>query len=612
LIRRIIAKKKTEDEDEVMVMVEEKGKDSATAQPEIRYGVSHGYWKDLLNILVLAAKGSLAVLNDPRKILNAPNPQRRSRKKTEKMQHRSLLRFVRSVNKTLREEGGDPVNIVRPVDKHNKDHKTNKVILACFQEIKYRALHLTVARLFATQLKKDRVLLASTDKKGRANISLAAKWAPSLEKFHDQHTCIASTVAELLFPEDSLPRPVTAREGESHRTAYLRTARERYRAEILSPLRKFLEIVEIPISADAVHSVDYNTVPSLAMQKYKELFAMKDFSRFSQHVTDVAQGKGKARMSGAVLQPATLVAEARAFHHRIPPMKPNLSTKASTRRSLHNKKRELELDTLDTQWQSLVRRIKGAGSLDSVFAVADVSGSMGRPCFNDNTTPMDTAIGMALLMAEVAPPPFGGSFITFSMNPAIVEVGGENDMRGFAAKVRAIEDSNWSMNTDFGAVFMKLLLPRALKHQVKPEDIVKTIVVLSDMQFDAAENYPEVQSDPPPAYNSIEATAPYADPQSPAAQAALAAPYCGRHFKTVHESIRQAWQAHGYELPTLVYWNLRANAGARPVTGDTDNTMLVSGYSQGLLRGFMERGGFDAEVEVMRTPWRSRRMRPAT
>jgi hypothetical protein len=150
------------------------------------------------------------------------------------------------------------------------------------------------------------------------------------------------------------------------------------------------------------------------------------------------------------------------------------------------------------------------------------------------------------------------------------------------------------MNTDFGAVFMKLLLPMALKHQVKPEDMVKTIVVLSDMQFDAAENYAEVQGPPPPPYTSTQATAPDADPQSPAA---LAAPYCGRHFKAVHESIREAWQAHGYELPTLVYWNLCTDAGARPVTGDTDNTVLVSGYSQGLLRGFMESGGFDAEVE---------------
>jgi hypothetical protein len=100
---------------------------------------------------------------------------------------------------------------------------------------KYAALHYTIARLFASQLRTDSVALKAGGKQLR-NISLAAKWAPSMGEFHDKHTFIVSSIAEILHPQES-------KEDENDRTLYLKHARMSYRVQTVSPLRKYLAVV---------------------------------------------------------------------------------------------------------------------------------------------------------------------------------------------------------------------------------------------------------------------------------------------------------------------------------------------------------------------------------
>jgi hypothetical protein len=100
---------------------------------------------------------------------------------------------------------------------------------------KYAALHYTIARLFASQLRIDSAALKAGTKQSR-NISLAAKWAPSAGEFHDKHTFIVSSIAEILHSQES-------KEGENDRTLYLKHARMSYRVQTVSPLRKFLAVV---------------------------------------------------------------------------------------------------------------------------------------------------------------------------------------------------------------------------------------------------------------------------------------------------------------------------------------------------------------------------------
>lgn len=121
----------------------------------------------------------------------------------------------------------------------------------------HRCLHLAVARLFADQLRRDLELLRPEDIKAKRNISLCGKWAaPCTDCFHDRHTFIVTTIAELLHPNDDL----TVVDVGIHEVA-IRHAREEYRRSV-SALRAHLQIVERELTAKTLANIRYEQVPS--------------------------------------------------------------------------------------------------------------------------------------------------------------------------------------------------------------------------------------------------------------------------------------------------------------------------------------------------------------
>jgi len=62
--------------------------------------------------------------------------------------------------------------------------------------------------------------------------------------------------------------------------------------------------------------------------------------------------------------------------------------------------KELE-DVSEMQWKSYVDNLKKVGMLESALAVCDVSGSM-------SGDPMNVAIALSLLIADLSKPPFDG------------------------------------------------------------------------------------------------------------------------------------------------------------------------------------------------------------
>lgn len=514
--------------------------DAALTEFDVKFGVSHGYWKDLLNILALAVNDELKVDGNPRSVLNVEKP-------TEKKYKRDWTEG--------RKKGVNADRHTRAIEKLEKDGF-------------YKALHHTVARLFAEQLKTDLARIQSGQTADVKRITLAAKWAPTHKGMHDQHTCIVSTIAELLHPFDS----GCAKDVDpADRELYLKHARVAFQSQTLSPLRKHLKVVERDITAETFHQIKYERVPSLAMARYTPLFAKKDFEHFDNYIDKVAAGK--SRISGATLLPSTLVAAVIDD----PYFSPSTRVKGADQ-MVEKKLKDIQLKTIDGQWNTLVWRIKDSGTLESSIAVCDVSGSMMSPRFPDGTCPMDSSIGLALLLAEVTKPPFGGAFITFSSSPHVMRVGGSDDKRSFEEKVKYIQRSNWSMNTDFVAVFEKLILPMAVDNKISQEDMVKQVFVFSDMQFDAANNE------------------------------------SGR-WATSYERIQKHFKDAGYEMPRLIFWNLAGGragydmhileddsnggdeAAPKPVTAAEGGTALVSGYSQGQLKMFLDNGRFEDPEE---------------
>ncbi|MCJ1247575.1 hypothetical protein MMC30_004789 [Trapelia coarctata] len=539
LVRPIIEKKAKKEDDEAAVMVEME-EPSAGEEYAVLNGVSHGYWKDLLNMLVLAAKKSFNVLAEPSDVLRAKNNQ---------------PEFFPGVSSLDSKEYNARHKEAAKDRKHELEKLRHENAVKMLQENPfYRALHLTVTKIFETQLRKDMELLKSGKREDLGKISLAAKWAPSSEGFHDKHTFIVSSIAEALYPKSFFA------EIEESREMYLRRARESLRRLTLAPLRKALDVVERNICAETFEKINYSKVPSVAMDNYKDLFVRKDLDHFEKYIDKVAAGK--SRISGAVLLPATLVHQVR--QDEVSYRRATTDKKAEAKRLLDQKIAQIQGKALDGQWATLVKRIKDNGKMSSSIAVCDVSGSMSWPELSDKTVPMDTAIGLSLLLAEITEPPFGGHFITFSANPKVLAVGGPNDKRSFAQKVGHIMRSEWGMNTDFSAVFERLILPMAIEHKLKQEDMVEQVFVFSDMQFDVA-----------------------------------LAP-TGSEFETDFERIKRKYAEAGYKPPKLIFWNLAGGGGRgapKPVTKETENTMLVSGYSQGMMKMFLENGQFDGEVE---------------
>jgi hypothetical protein len=509
------------DDDEFEIIVTENDK-LDTTDFDVANGMAHGYWKDLLNVLALAAEDELSAQGNPKKVLNvqAQKDKRRREWDQDKAKDLRLQKKVAQHAKVVEKLNTDPV---------------------------YRALHFTVARLFASQLQRDLVLLKSGKKEDLQQISLAAKWAPSLAEFHDKTTFVTPTIAECLFPnhESTCPPGVP----KADRETYLKHARLKYRVEVLGQLRKALDIVERKITAETFTDIKYDRLPSLAMDRYQSLFLKKDNEHFKQYLEKVASGK--AKISGAVLLPSTLVARVLGGYY---------SHTVGQSASIDSMAEEM---LIDGQWKSLVQRIKDSGKMESAIAVCDVSGSMFGPLRSDNTVPVHSAIGLALLLAEVTEPPFGGSIITFSDNPSVVKVGGPTDTRSFQRKVNFISRAKWAMSTNFVSVFKDLILKVAVEAKLPQEQMVKKVFVFSDMQFNRAQNN-------------------------------------RARWSTSYERIKEDYKEAGYEMPELVFWNLAGGGtqqGGAPVSADEKGTALVSGYSQAMMKVFLDGGGFDEEEE---------------
>lgn len=480
----------------------------------------------------MAANGELKLNGDFRSVLNVDGTKIKPRLRTWSAQKAKEIQKAKKIQR-----------FNRATDLFNNDAN-------------YRALHLIVARLFAYQLKADAETLKSG--KNLSQISLAAKWAPSPDEFQDKHTWVVGSITELLYSHNDICPHV----DKNDRAQYLMFARWSLRKLILSPLRQQLEIVERNISANTFDKINYERVPSLAMEKHQGTFAKKDEAHFNDYLDKVASGF--ANISGAILLPSLMVHKVRKRYNAV-------KKKSVVQRAA-------ELRVMEGQWKSIVKRIRESGTISSAIAVCDVSGSMDDPTFPDGTNPMCSAIGLSLLLAEVVDGPFGGHIITFHSHPSIVEVGGPTDQRSFCEKVDFISRTDWGMNTDFVAVFEKLILPVAIENKIKPEDMIKQVFVFSDMQFDEAANE----------YDHEAANEDGASQQS--------------QWSSSFERVKGLYSDAGYEMPTLVFWNLAGSREivSKPVTAEEPGTALVSGYSQGQLKMFLDGGKFD-DLEMEET-----------
>jgi hypothetical protein len=200
-----------------------------------------------------------------------------------------------------------------------------------------------------------------------------------------------------------------------------------------------------------------------------------------------------------------------------------------------------------------------------MLPVVDVSGSMSCSAGNNpNITCMDVAISLGLYISERNVGPFKDAFVTFSSNPELQVLSGS-----LSDRYNQLKSAEWAMSTNLESVF-KLVLNQAKKHNVSETEMPTMIIILSDMEFDQANNSRS---------NWFGETTTH--DWNPTAQ----------------QMIEKMYSDAGYTMPKIVYWNLNARNANFPVKFDTQGTALVSGFSPALLTSLLS--GKDLTPESM-------------
>ncbi|KAG0547753.1 hypothetical protein BDA96_01G107600 [Sorghum bicolor] len=378
----------------------------------------------------------------------------------------------------------------------------------------YRFLFDCVAQFFADLLASDLEQLAPGGRKTK--IGLAAKWCPTPGSSFDRTTLLCEAIARRLFPRDS--RPDYSDLSEEH---YAYRVLHRLRREVLVPLRKVLELPEVYMSAQRWSDLPYTRVASVAMRRYKALFKKHDEARFDKYLEDVEAGK--AKIAAGALLPHEIAAA--AFRGEAD-------------------------DVSELQWRRMVEDLRKKGSLSNCIAVCDVSGSM-------SGTPMEVCVALGLLISDLSEMPWAGRVITFSMTPQIHKIEGKT----LAQKMSFIKRMQWNMNTNFQAVFDRILRT-AVDGRVTKDKMIRTVFVFSDMEFDQAS---------------------------------------ARPWETDYQAICRKFSDAGYgdAVPQIVFWNLR-DSKSTPVTSTQPGVAMVSGFSKNLVKLFLENDGVVNSEAVMK------------
>ena len=206
-------------------------------------------------------------------------------------------------------------------------------------------------------------------------------------------------------------------------------------------------------------------------------------------------------------------------------------------------------EILEAQWKALPNYIEGE---NNVLVMADTSASMsGRP--------ICTSVGLAIYFAERNKGVFKDTFMTFSSKPSLVKLKGETLFEKVKC-IPAIVD-----NTNLEKAF-ELILKTAVDNQITQEEMPKALIIISDMQFDQQTDDRDL---------------------------------------TWHNAMKKKFQQAGYELPNVVYWNVRDTRESFQTDSRCSNIQIASGQSTAIFKSVLSNIGcnpFEAMVNTINVP----------
>jgi hypothetical protein len=280
-------------------------------------------------------------------------------------------------------------------------------------------------------------------------------------------------------------------------------------------LVEMTKVVEQDMCAQKWDAINFSHVPSLAHSRYKKAF-FRNTQEYAKYVAELTKDPKDRKVQVKINAGAVYPYDV-------------LKGLIGSYRSNYN---ATELGALQAQWDAMENFIGDA----NVLPLVDVSGSMSCPAGGRNsqskTTCMDVAVSLGLYVADKNKGKFKDTFLTFSGTPELLHLKGN-----IVQKVNQMVSSNWGMNTDLVKAMDKIL-KTAVQGGVPQEEMPEMLLIMSDMQFDQ----------------------------------------CARFDDSAMKMIARKFEAAGYELPKIVFWNLNA-ADNVPVKYDASNVALISGFS---------------------------------
>ena len=290
---------------------------------------------------------------------------------------------------------------------------------------------------------------------------------------------------------------------------------------LVRAMRKRIGIVEALMSAGRWDEIHYAEVPSRAMMIYRNAFMEHDKERYTQFIQKAVSGT--ETIHSATLFPYDIVEKVMQMGW----------SGYSVR----------EDAVLEAQWRQLPDYVEKS---TNALVIADTSGSMyGRP--------LATSVGLAVYFAERNTGAYHNMFMSFSGTSRIQVLKGET----LAQKIGSMNMKDWQSNTNLHAAFMHVL-EIAVRNHVAPEDMPKSLIVISDMEID----------------------------------------YCGDRDWTFYEMMSQEFKRFGYRIPNIIFWNVASRHDVFHADKNRMGVQLVSGQSAAVFRQVMKCVGMNP-VEAM-------------
>ena len=319
---------------------------------------------------------------------------------------------------------------------------------------------------------------------------------------------------------------------------------EKYRKEYLVPLRKKIDIVEAKMCENDWGTIKYENVPGVASNKLKNAFIKHDEERYRKYQEDVFNRVKKINVTGIL--PHELV--------------------GVYIKDLEKFNKGEKCQTTEMQWRTIVENVKKSGNFDNAISIVDVSGSM----FNakNGSIPAQVAIALGIITSLCCKGNFANKIITFSEEPQLVDlisyVNKDNEDKVIPTLhecIKNIMKINFGFSTDF-VKCNEEIINYAIKYNVTQDKMPSKLFVFTDMQF-----------------NNANANA--------------------NNLDTVYKSIVKLYNKNNYKAPKFIFWNLNSDSNEIfPVNCDTEGTAIVSGFSEQLLKIFMNYDEFKPEFIV--------------